>query len=67
VRPDGTPGNAFYGSSFVSDPYGRILVRAPRDRTAVLVADLDLAQGRDWIDLFPFFRTRRPDTYGVLT
>ncbi|MBO9578546.1 MAG: hydrolase [Microbacteriaceae bacterium] len=67
VRPDGTPGNAFYGSSFVSDPYGRILVRAPRDRKAVLVADLDLAQGQDWIDLFPFFRTRRPDTYGILT
>lgn len=66
TRPDGSPGNEFYGSSFVSDPYGRILVRAPRDREAVLVADLDLEQGRDWIDLFPFFRTRRPDTYGIL-
>jgi len=66
LRPDGSPGNEFYGSSFVSDPYGRILVRAPRDRKAVLVADLDLEQGRDWIDLFPFFRTRRPDTYGGL-
>ena len=32
----------FYGSSFVSDPYGRILVQAPRDEPAVLVADLDL-------------------------
>jgi len=66
TRPNGSPGNEFYGSSFVSDPYGRILVRAPRDRRAVLVADLDLEQGRDWIDLFPFFRTRRPDTYGPL-
>jgi N-carbamoylputrescine amidase len=66
IRPDGSPGNAFYGSSFVSDPYGRILVRAPRDTRAVLVADLDLEQGRDWIDLFPFFRTRRPDTYAPL-
>ncbi len=60
-------GNAFYGSSFVVDPYGRILVRAPRDRQAVLVADLDLAQREDWLDLFPFLTTRRPDTYGVLT
>lgn len=66
VRADGSPGNNFYGSSFVSDPYGRILVRAPRDRKAVLVTDLDLEQGRDWIELFPFFRTRRPDTYGAL-
>jgi N-carbamoylputrescine amidase len=67
IRPDGTPGNTFYGSSFVSDPYGRILVQAPRDEPCVLIADLDLAQRRDWLDLFPFLRTRRPDTYEVLT
>jgi N-carbamoylputrescine amidase len=67
IRPDGTPGNTFYGSSFVSDPYGRILVQAPRDEACVLVADLDLAQRDDWLDLFPFLRTRRPDTYGALT
>ncbi|MFE3291359.1 nitrilase-related carbon-nitrogen hydrolase [Rhodococcus sp. NPDC059234] len=57
----------FYGSSFISDPYGRILVQAPRDQAAVLVADLDLDQRRDWLTLFPFLATRRPDTYGVLT
>jgi N-carbamoylputrescine amidase len=57
----------FYGSSFVSDPYGRVLVQAPRDEPAVLVADLDLAQRRDWLDLFPFLSTRRPDTYGALS
>ncbi|HEY5428853.1 MAG TPA: nitrilase-related carbon-nitrogen hydrolase [Solirubrobacteraceae bacterium] len=57
----------FYGSSFISDPYGRILVQAPRDRPAVLVADLDLDQRRDWLELFPFLGTRRPDAYAVLT
>jgi N-carbamoylputrescine amidase len=57
----------FYGSSFISDPYGRVLVQAPRDEPAVLVADLDLDQRRDWLELFPFLRTRRPDTYGLLT
>lgn len=56
----------FYGSSFIADPYGRVLVQAPRDEAAVLVADLDLAQGRDWIDLFPFLATRRPDSYASL-
>jgi N-carbamoylputrescine amidase len=56
----------FYGSSFVSDPYGRVLVEAPRDRPAVLVANLDLDQRRDWLDLFPFDTTRRPDTYSSL-
>jgi N-carbamoylputrescine amidase len=57
----------FYGSSFISDPYGRVLVQAPRDRPAVLVADLDLDQRRDWLELFPFLTTRRPDAYGLLT
>jgi len=56
----------FYGCSFISDPYGRILVQAPRDRPAVLVADLDLDQRRDWLALFPFLSTRRPDAYGPL-
>ena len=56
----------FYGSSFVSDPYGRVLVQAPRDEPAVLVADLDLDQRRDWLELFPFLTTRRPDTYAPL-
>lgn len=57
----------FYGSSFISDPYGRVLVEAGRAEDAVLVADLDLDQRRDWLDLFPFLATRRPDTYGTLT
>ena len=47
----------FYGSSFISDPYGRVLVQAPRDEPAVIVADLDLDQRRDWLDLFPFLTT----------
>lgn len=57
----------FYGSSFICDPYGRILVQASRDEDEVLVTDLDLDQRRDWLDLFPFLATRRPDTYGMLT
>lgn len=57
----------FYGSSFICDPFGRVLVRAPRDEDAVLVATLDLDQRRDWLSLFPFLTTRRPDSYGALT
>ncbi len=60
------PPLTFYGSSFISDPYGRKLVQAPRDEAAVLVADLDLDQRRDWLELFPFLRTRRPDAYASL-
>jgi N-carbamoylputrescine amidase len=56
----------FYGSSFICDPYGRKLVQAPREEPAVLVAELDLDQREDWLELFPFLQTRRPDTYGGL-
>lgn len=56
----------FYGSSFIVDPYGRILAQAPRDEEAVLVADVELDQRRDWLTLFPFLGTRRPDSYAGL-
>ena len=68
VNRTGTEGPlTFYGSSFVSDPYGRMLVQAPRDEPAVLVAELDLDQRHDWLELFPFLTTRRPDQYRPLT
>jgi N-carbamoylputrescine amidase len=68
VNRFGTEGPlTFYGSSFISDPYGRVLVQAPRDEPAVLVADLDLDQRTDWLTLFPFLTTRRPDAYAPLT
>jgi N-carbamoylputrescine amidase len=58
-------GLAFYGSSFVSDPYGRIVAQAPRDEPAVLVVELDLDQRRDWLG-YGLLTTRRPDIYGPL-
>ena len=65
VNRIGTEGEmTFYGSSFVSDPYGRVLAQAPRGEPAVLVAALDLDQRRDWLEAFPFFRARRGDVYG---
>ena len=68
VNRIGTEGEmTFYGSSFVSDPYGRVIAQAPRDEPAVLVADLDLERRREWLELFPFFRARRPDAYLPLT
>lgn len=56
----------FYGTSFICDPFGRVLAQASRDQDEVLVAELDLDQRRDWLLLFPFLATRRPDTYGSL-
>jgi len=57
----------FYGGSFIVDPFGRVLAEAPRDREAVLICDIDLGQRQDWLTLFPFFATRRPDTYSAVT
>ena len=33
----------------------------------MLVVDIDLGVREDWLTLFPFFGTRRPDTYAALT
>ena len=41
-------------------------MQAPRDEPAVLVADLDLDQRHDWLELFPLLATRRPDAYARL-
>ena len=65
-RTGSEPPLRFYGSSFISDPYGRLLVQAPRDRDAVLVAELDLDQRRDWLE-FGLLSTRRPEQYRPLT
>ena len=63
VNRIGTEGPlTFYGSSFISDPYGRKLVEAPRDRAAVLVADLELGQRDDMLS-WGMLYTRRPQRY----
>lgn len=59
-------GLTFYGSSFISSPTGEILAQAPRDKAAVLVAELDFSQRTLWGRLFPFARQRAPETYHEL-
>jgi N-carbamoylputrescine amidase len=56
----------FYGSSFISTPMGEILAQAPRDKAAVLVAELDFSQRELWGRLFPFAQQREPATYADL-
>jgi len=59
-------GIRFWGSSFVADPFGRVLATAPADDEAVLVVECDLGAverlRRDW----PFLRDRRIDAYAGL-
>jgi|TARA_R110002072_G_scaffold35754_12_gene105505 N-carbamoylputrescine amidase len=57
----------FYGSSYVVNPRGELLVEASEDQDELIIADMDLAQVRDVRDLWQFYRDRRPETYGKLT
>jgi N-carbamoylputrescine amidase len=60
-------GIEFWGQSFLAAPDGSILVRAPADREAVIVTEIDLGQiDRSRVG-WPFFRDRRIDAYGDIT
>ncbi len=56
----------FWGSSFVCDPFGKIVARASSSDEEVLVAELDLAQNERVREGWGFFRNRRPDVYWPL-
>jgi N-carbamoylputrescine amidase len=57
----------FYGQSYFASPRGKILTEGPRDKDALVVADLDLEMIREVRDTWQFFRDRRPETYQDLT
>jgi N-carbamoylputrescine amidase len=60
-------GIEFWGQSFVSDPQGTILARAPIDAPAVLVTPIDLGKLDVQRTHWPFLRDRRIDAYGDIT
>ncbi len=58
----------FIGKSEIVSPRGEILVRAPVDEEALMIADIDPAMARDKV-LNPYndlFQARRPGHYGAL-
>jgi N-carbamoylputrescine amidase len=57
-------GLEFWGSSFVSDPFGVVLAEAPADEEAVLVVACDRRHQEDVRRNWPFLRDRRIDAYG---
>ena len=56
-----------FGQSFISDPFGKILKRAPKDKEAILTQRLDLERNKFFAEGWGFMRNRRPDTYKNLT
>jgi N-carbamoylputrescine amidase len=58
-----TDGLQFYGHSFISDPFGRIIAEAG-DEPQVIVATCDPALVEETRRNWPFLRDRRVDAYG---
>ena len=65
--PDGNGGIEFWGQSFVCDPYGQIVKKAPADKEEILIAEIDLSMVEKTRIVWPFFRDRRNDSYQDLT
>ncbi|MGB5246943.1 MAG: carbon-nitrogen hydrolase [Woeseia sp.] len=64
--PGGEGGIEFWGQSFVVGPDGRVIARAPADKQAVLIVDIDLADMAATRHGWPFLRDRRVDAYAPL-
>jgi len=60
----GREGNInFWGQSFVSDPFGKILKCASATRQETLVVEIDLKKNNFYAEGWGFLDNRRPDTY----
>jgi N-carbamoylputrescine amidase len=55
--------NQFWGGSFISDPFGEILLKAPHNEEAILVYEINLSLTEHYRIRWPFLRDRRIDTY----
>ena len=51
----------FYGQSYFCDPRGKIVEEGPRDKDAVVVADLNLDMIEEVRSVWQFYRDRRPE------
>jgi beta-ureidopropionase len=63
-----TPWNMgeFYGSSYLVDPRGQIVVQASRDKDEAIVGDMDRSVIREVRNTWQLYRDRRPETYGAM-
>ena len=60
-------GLEFWGNSFISDPFGRVIAQAPASEEQVLVAECDPKQMDEVRRNWPFLRDRRIDAYAPIT
>jgi len=65
---EGPPANGleFWGSSFVSDPFGTVIAEASTDQEEILVAECSTARIEEVRRGWPFLRDRRIDAYSPI-
>jgi len=63
----GTDGIEFFGHSFVTGPFGRVMAQASATQPEVLVATCDRRHAEEVRRHWPFLRDRRIDAYGSIT
>lgn len=56
----------FWGQSFATDAFGKVLKRASKTKEEVLTVKVDLALNEFTAQGWGFLRNRRPSTYGIL-
>lgn len=59
-------GLEFWGNSFISDPFGRVIAQAPSSEEQVLVTECDPKQMDEVRRNWPFLRDRRIDAYAPI-
>lgn len=57
----------FWGGSFVSNPFGRVLVQASHDKEEVIIQEIDFGKSDYYRTHWPFLRDRRIDSYSDVT
>jgi N-carbamoylputrescine amidase len=60
-------GLEFWGGSFLSDPFGRVIAEASHDKEEILIGAVDLHLLEDVRRNWPFLRDRRIDSYAPIT
>ncbi|HUN88647.1 MAG TPA: carbon-nitrogen hydrolase [Terriglobales bacterium] len=61
------PGLDFWGGSFLSDPFGRVIAQASHDKEEILLGEVDMRLMEEVRRNWPFLRDRRIDSYGQIT
>lgn len=57
----------FYGSSFMTDQFGEIIVQANREEETVIMTEYDFESNKEDRLSWGVFRDRRPETYKLIT